>query len=104
MCTSHLGPSVDTRCDGLTKLVVTEFTLIFLLGLFLTLKMEAICSSEMSIDVYQTTWHYIAEDKTLQLSIFVCTRSFCKSITFNVNAFGEKKSLQPGERVHEFFS
>jgi hypothetical protein len=29
------------------------------------LKMEAMCSSEMSVDFQQTTWHYIPEDSTL---------------------------------------
>jgi hypothetical protein len=32
---------------------------------FLTLKMEAICSSERSVDSRRTTWHYIPEDGTL---------------------------------------
>jgi hypothetical protein len=31
-----------------------------------TLKMEAICSSEKSVDFQQTTWHYIPEHSTLQ--------------------------------------
>jgi hypothetical protein len=37
----------------------------FLLGLFSTLKMEAICSSETSVDVQRTTRRYIPEDSTL---------------------------------------
>jgi hypothetical protein len=41
---------------------------------FLTLKMEAICSSDMSVDSQQTTWHYIPEDDTLQVShFFICS-------------------------------
>jgi hypothetical protein len=31
-----------------------------------TLKMEAICSSEMSVDFHRTTWRYIPEDRILQ--------------------------------------
>jgi hypothetical protein len=42
----------------------------FLLNLFLsTLKMEAICSSETSVDTRRTTRHYIPEDCTLQVII-----------------------------------
>jgi hypothetical protein len=32
---------------------------------FSTLKMEAICSSETSVDTERTTWRYIPEDGTL---------------------------------------
>jgi hypothetical protein len=32
----------------------------------MTLKMEEICSSQMSVDFHQTTWHYIPEDRTVQ--------------------------------------
>jgi hypothetical protein len=32
-----------------------------------TLKMEAICSSESSVDTQQTTWRHIPEDDTLQM-------------------------------------
>jgi hypothetical protein len=36
--------------------------------------MEAICSSETSVDTQQTTWRYIPEDGTLQISrLFVGT-------------------------------
>jgi hypothetical protein len=31
-----------------------------------TLKMDMICSSEMSTDFQWTTWHYISEDSTLR--------------------------------------
>jgi hypothetical protein len=43
----------------------------FLLGLISTLKMEAICSSETSVDTQRTTQRYILKDGTLQqLDIF----------------------------------
>jgi hypothetical protein len=32
---------------------------------FSNLKMEAICSSETSADIQQTTWHFIPEDNAL---------------------------------------
>jgi DTW domain-containing protein YfiP len=32
----------------------------------LTLKIEGVCSSETSANLYQTTWHRILEDSTLQ--------------------------------------
>jgi hypothetical protein len=31
--------------------------------LFDNAKMESMCSSEMSMEFYQTMWHYIQEDK-----------------------------------------
>jgi hypothetical protein len=41
------------------------FTLVSFLAHYLTLKMEAICSSETSDDFQQTTRRYIPEDRTL---------------------------------------
>jgi hypothetical protein len=41
----------------------------FSLSLLLALKMEAMCSSEMSVDLYQTTQHYIPKDLSLSLSL-----------------------------------
>jgi hypothetical protein len=41
------------------------FTLVSCSAYFLTLKMEAICSSEMSDDTQRTTRRYIPEDGTL---------------------------------------
>jgi hypothetical protein len=41
------------------------FTLVSCLAYSLTLKMEAMCSSEMSVDLQWTTRHYIPEDRTL---------------------------------------
>jgi hypothetical protein len=38
----------------------------FLLSLFLTLKKEATCSSETSVDSQRTILRYITEDGTLQ--------------------------------------
>jgi hypothetical protein len=39
--------------------------------IFLTLQMEAICSSETSIDTQQTTLHYIPEDGTLHIQSYI---------------------------------
>jgi hypothetical protein len=38
---------------------------LFLAQILLTLKMEAMCSSETSVDTKRTTWRYIPEDGTL---------------------------------------
>jgi hypothetical protein len=46
-------------------LLATCFHAGFLLAYFSTLKMEAICSSEASVDFQQTARHYIPEDGTL---------------------------------------
>jgi hypothetical protein len=40
-----------------------------------TLKMEAIYSSEISVDFRRTTWHYIPEDKTLYWNQYVAATS-----------------------------
>jgi hypothetical protein len=42
------------------------FTLVSCSAYSSTLKMEAICSSETSVDIQQPTWRYIPEDSTLQ--------------------------------------
>jgi hypothetical protein len=39
--------------------------LVACLAYFSTLKMDAVYSSEMSVNFYQTTWHHIPEDSTL---------------------------------------
>jgi hypothetical protein len=44
---------------------LTCFTLVSWLACYLTLKMEATCSSESSVDFQRTTRRYIPEDKTL---------------------------------------
>jgi hypothetical protein len=43
----------------------SAFTLISYLAYSLTLKMEATCSSKMSVDFEWTTQRYIPEDRTL---------------------------------------
>jgi hypothetical protein len=42
------------------------FMLVSCLAYSLTLKMESICSPEMSVGFHLTTWHFIAEEKTLR--------------------------------------
>jgi hypothetical protein len=75
------------------------FTLVSCSAYFLTLKMEAICSSETSVDSQRTTWHYIPEDGTLHnhccenLESYIskllpdCIAWFHKSVLFKV--YGE---------------
>jgi hypothetical protein len=41
------------------------FMLIACLAYSSILKMEAVCSSEMSVNLCQTTWHYIPEGSSL---------------------------------------
>jgi hypothetical protein len=41
----------------------------FLLGIFSTLKMEAMCSSEMSVDFQQATRRHAPEDSTLHVKV-----------------------------------
>jgi hypothetical protein len=68
------------------------FVLVSCLAYFSTLKMEAICSSETSVDCQWTTWHYIPEDGTLHnhrcetsnptsKSIFIMPKSYVKRAT-----------------------
>jgi hypothetical protein len=49
------------------------------------LMMEATCSSETSVDFQQTTWRYIAEDRTLYNHHCANPKSYNKNYTF-VNA------------------
>jgi hypothetical protein len=59
----------------------------------LTLKMEAMCSSEMSVDFQQATWYYIPEGSTLYANLSVNSSwSFCVCINH--------KGI-PGCRIHE---
>jgi hypothetical protein len=46
-------------------LLATSFHVGFLLGIFLHLKMEAICSSKTSVGFQRPTWRYVPEDSTL---------------------------------------
>jgi hypothetical protein len=46
-------------------LLATCFTLLSCLSYSSTLKMEALCSSETSIEFQRTTWRYIREERTL---------------------------------------
>jgi hypothetical protein len=39
--------------------------------LSLTLKIEVICFNETSVNFYQTTHHYITDDSTLQVRIYI---------------------------------
>jgi hypothetical protein len=59
---------VNRRFGGtyrLLALLATCFHAGFLLNFFFTLKMEAMCSSETSVDSRRTTQRYIPEDGTL---------------------------------------
>jgi hypothetical protein len=47
----------------------------------LTLKMEATYSSEASVDLQQTTWHYSSGDRTLQKDLFLISG---QRISFNM--------------------
>jgi hypothetical protein len=42
-----------------------RFLLVSCLAYSSTLKMEAVCSSETSVDVYRTRWRYIQDDNIL---------------------------------------
>jgi hypothetical protein len=50
----------------LQALLANCFMLVSCLAYSSTLKMEATCSSEMSVDFQRTIWHYIPEYRTLQ--------------------------------------
>jgi hypothetical protein len=58
--------SVKQRFRGTYHLCLPPaFTLVFAQLILSTLQMEAICSSETSVDTQRTTRHYIPEDGTL---------------------------------------
>jgi hypothetical protein len=74
--------SYVVRNSGLLIAVLaTCFHIGFFLGLFLTLKIEAICFSEMSVDVQQTARYYIPEDSTLHNHCYENLKSHMKIST-----------------------
>jgi hypothetical protein len=52
----------ETYSDFNTQvtLLATYFLLVTYMPYTLTLKMEAVCSSKMSVNFYQITWHHIS--------------------------------------------
>jgi hypothetical protein len=62
----------------------TCFMLASCLAYSMTLKTEATCSSEMFVDFQMTTWHYVAEDRTLGWG-FVCDVMVCRLVSFAAN-------------------
>jgi hypothetical protein len=57
---------VNGRNGGAYRLLPHSFTLVSYLAYSSTLKMEATCSSETSVDFQRTTHHYIPEDIILR--------------------------------------
>jgi hypothetical protein len=55
---------------------------------FFTLKMEALCSSEMSLDFQQTAQHYIPEDRTLPNHCSENLKSYKIISIFQINKDG----------------
>jgi hypothetical protein len=53
--------------------------------IFSTLKMEAICSSETSVDTQRTTWRYIPEDGILHNHCCENLKSFTKMVSENLS-------------------
>jgi hypothetical protein len=45
-----------------------------------TLKMEATCSSEMSVDFQQTVWRYIPDDRTLHILFWKCKLNYFNNL------------------------
>jgi hypothetical protein len=60
---ADLLPLLPTR--GFLCLLAACFMLVFYASYFLTLKLEAICSFETSVEFDRTTRRFIPEDKTL---------------------------------------
>jgi hypothetical protein len=58
--------NVNRHFGGTYRLLTTSFTLVTCLAYSSTLKMEATCSSETSVDIRLTTWREIPDDITLQ--------------------------------------
>jgi hypothetical protein len=59
------------------------FTLVSCLAYTLTLKMEATCSLETSVDFQRTTWCYIPEDSTLHNHRCENLKSYKEPCLFN---------------------
>jgi hypothetical protein len=54
----HLGYNAEGACHLFSRWILAQL-------IFSTLKMEAISSSETSVDTQRTTWRYFPEDGTL---------------------------------------
>jgi hypothetical protein len=67
-----------TKCLKMPSTAGSKFTRWFAEPISSTLKMEAICSSETSVETQRTTWRHIPEDDTLQ-SIF-CFRRYERKV------------------------
>jgi hypothetical protein len=61
--------------EVLTAVLATFFTLVSSLAYSSTLKMEATCSSELSVDFQRTTRHYIPEDGILHKFITISVKT-----------------------------
>jgi hypothetical protein len=71
-------------------MLATCLRLVYCLAYFSALKVEAKCSSEMSVDFQRTTQHYIPEDRTLKYTVCMqaqvtpkLTSVLCLSLQFN---------------------
>jgi hypothetical protein len=72
-----------------------SFMLVSCLAYSSTLNMEAICSSENSVNFQRTTWHYISEDRTLH-------SCHCGNFKCNFDLYVSKTTVTV-EAVHDYF-
>jgi hypothetical protein len=83
---------VNRRFGGIYRLHTAElclppaFTLVSCSAYSSTLKMEAICFSETSVDFQRTTWRYIQEDSTLHNQRCENLKSYIFKISFVIPA------------------
>jgi hypothetical protein len=74
-----LPPSAGSK-NKPRALLATSITLISFLAYSFTLKMEAACSSETSVDTQRTTRRYIPEDRTLHNHRYENLKSYKKRV------------------------
>jgi hypothetical protein len=81
--------SRNEREGGSSAELATCFALVSWLTYFSTLRMEATCSSETSVDFQRTTRRYIPEDRTLHNHLYENLKSYLLNI-FNSIIFLER--------------
>jgi hypothetical protein len=78
------------------------FALVSFFAYSCTLKMEATCSSETSVDFQRSTWRYIPEDRTLQQTpvILLAKINRCCQVVFLRFRSGNNSSDVPNRNVY----
>jgi hypothetical protein len=86
-CCLNIGCYCTTLNSCKSTYLPSASTLVYCLAYSSTLKMEATCSSEKSVDFQRITRRYIPEDRTVQFSRgFVFQEEYLSSLLFSLKS------------------